>query len=80
MHYIWQHSSWPNLTWQSDRLLNAVSKARFSQGKLLSRVSALGMHLSREAQAGILIEGTIKTAAIEGQTLDRDLVRSSVAR
>jgi len=80
MHYIWQHSSWPNFTWQSDRLLNAVSKARFSQGKLLSRVSALGMHLSREAQAEILIEETIKTAAIEGQTLDRDLVRSSVAR
>ena len=80
MHYIWQHSNWPNFTWQSDQLLNALSKARFSQGKLLSRVSALGMHLSREAQAEILIEETIKTAAIEGQTLDRDSVRSSVAR
>jgi len=80
MRYVWQHSHWPNFTWQSDRLLNAVSKARFSQGKLLSRVSSLGMHLSREAQAEILIEETVKTAAIEGQTLDRDSVRSSVAR
>ena len=54
MRYIWQHADWSNFTWQSDQLLDAVSKARFSQGKLLSKVNALGMKLSREAQAEIL--------------------------
>ena len=49
MRYIWQHADWSNFTWQSDQLLDAVSKARFSQGKLLSKVNSLGMKLSREA-------------------------------
>ncbi len=80
MRYVWQHSNWPNFTWQSDQLLDVVSKARFNQGKLLSRISVLGIGLSREAQAEILIEETVQTAAIEGQILDRDSVRSSVAR
>ncbi len=38
MRYIWQHADWSNFTWQSDQLLDAVSKARFSQGKLLSKI------------------------------------------
>ncbi len=80
MRYVWQHSNWPEFTWQSDQLLDAVSRARLCQGKLLSKVKALGMYLNREAQAKILTEESIKTAAIEGQTLDRDSVRSSVAR
>ena len=80
MRYIWQHPNWPNFTWQSDQLLDAVSLARLCQGKLLSKVNSLGMYLCREAQAEILTEEGVKTAAIEGQTLDRDSVRSSVAR
>ncbi len=80
MHYIWQHADWSNFTWQSDQLLDAVSKARFSQGKLLSKINSLGMKLSREAQAEILTEETVQTAAIEGETLDRDSVRSSVSK
>ncbi len=47
---------------------------------MLSKVDALGLKFSSEAQAEILIEETVKTAAIEGQTLHRDSVRSSVAR
>ena len=80
MRYIWQHFNWPNFNWQSDQLLDALGKARLNQGKLLSKVSALGMDLSQEAQAEILIEETVKTAAIEGQILQRDSVRSSVAK
>jgi len=80
MRYIWQHADWSNFTWQSDHLLDAVSKARFIQGKLLSKVNALGMKLSREAQAEILTEEAVQTAAIEGETLDRDSVRTSVSK
>jgi Fic family protein len=50
------------------------------QGKLLSRVSGLGMQLDSQAQAEILVEETIKTSAIEGELLDVRSVRSSVAR
>ncbi|MCX6581226.1 MAG: Fic family protein [Candidatus Aminicenantes bacterium] len=80
MLYIWQHNSWPGFRWRDDRLIEAVGKTRFSQGQLLSKVQGLGMVLSREAGAEILIEEAVKTASIEGQELDRDSVRSSVAR
>lgn len=79
MKYVWQHTGWPKLKWQNDSLIDALGQARLSQGKLLSRVQALGIELSREAQAEILTEETVNTAAIEGEALDRDSVRSSVA-
>lgn len=80
MGYVWQHKNWPEFGWNSDVILKPLGKARFSQGKLLSRVMVLGMKLSLEAQAEILTEETIKTSAIEGETLPRESVRSSVAR
>ena len=80
MPYVWQHKSWPEFYWQDDRLIQAIGQARLAQGKLLSKVQALGIELSREARAEILTEETIKTAAIEGENLDRSSVRSSVAR
>jgi Fic family protein len=80
MPYIWEHDSWPEFSWQDDRLIHAIGQARLAQGKLLSKVQTLGIELSREAQGEILTEETIKTAAIEGENLDRNSVRSSVAR
>ena len=80
MKYIWQKDNWTDFRWQSKLLLNPIGKARLCQGKLLSKVRALGMNLGQEAQAEILVEETVKTAAIEGETLNRGSVRSSVAR
>lgn len=78
--YIWQNSDWSRFTWQSDRLLPLLGKARLTQGQLLARAKALGTKLSYEAQAEVLIEEAVKTAAIEGEVLNRDSVRSSVAK
>jgi hypothetical protein len=50
------------------------------QGKLLARAKGLGFELGQEAGADILIEEVIKTSEIEGAYLNRDLVRSSVAK
>jgi len=80
MSYIWEQKNWPNFIWQNDKLINILSKARLAQGKLLSKVGALGLELSKESRFEILVEETIKTAAIEGQKLDPEAVRSSVAR
>ncbi|MBI3626769.1 Fic family protein [Candidatus Uhrbacteria bacterium] len=80
MKYVWQHASWPRLTWQSDSLLPVISKARLAQGKLLTKVTSLGFKHSQEACADILTEEVIKTSAIEGEKLNRESVRSSVAR
>lgn len=80
MKYIWQNELWPRLKWNSGVLLPILGQARLVQGNLLGRVQRLGFHLGEEAQADILTEEAIKTAAIEGERLNPQVVRSSVAR
>jgi Fic family protein len=80
MKYIWQSGSWPRLTWDSNVLLSLLGQARFTQGNFLARVKRFGFRLGEEAQADILTEEAIKTAAIEGERLNPQMVRSSVIR
>ncbi len=80
MAYIWEGKKWPKLTWEKGALLSLISQARKAQGILLARVKSLGFELEGQAQADVLTEEAIKTSAIEGERLNRDLVRSSVAR
>lgn len=77
-HYLWEHDTWTNFRWDTDRLLSPLGDCRLLQGKLLSTVASLGFPL--ENQAEILTEETVKTSAIEGEQLDVRSVRSSVAR
>lgn len=78
--YIWQGGSWPEFTWDGNALLPLLGKARLMQGGLLGRVKHLGCRPGEEAQADILTEEAVKTAAIEGERLNPGMVRSSVAR
>ncbi|MBI5149776.1 MAG: Fic family protein [Candidatus Omnitrophica bacterium] len=80
MKYIWQNKDWTDFSWQSDALLPLLGKARQTQGRFLTRVRSLGFALTHEAQAEVLTEEAVKTSAIEGEILNRDSVRSSVAR
>lgn len=80
MKYIWQCDSWPHFTWDSATLLALLGKARLAQGDLLGRVKRLGLKLGEEAHADVLAEEAMKTAAIEGERLNPQMVRSSVAR
>ena len=68
------------MTWESDALLPLLGQARLSQGNFLGRVKRLGFELGDEARANILTEEAIKTSAIEGERLNPQAVRSSVAR
>lgn len=78
--YIWQKKNWPALSWNTDALLTPLGKCRLLQGRLLSKVAGVGLHMEYQAQAEILVEETMKTSAIEGERLDVRSVRSSVAR
>ena len=80
MTYIWQVNSWPRMSWKKESLLPFLKQARRAQGDLLGRVKRLGLELGEEAQADILTEEAIQTSAIEGERLNRQAVRSSVAR
>lgn len=80
MKYIWENEAWPELKWDSGVLLPLLGRARLVQGDFLGNIKRLGLRLSGEAQADILTEEAVKTAAIEGEQLDPRAVRSSVAR
>ncbi len=79
MKYIWEHKNWHDFTYDNAALLKPLSKLRLLQGALLGRVSALNVGLENEAQAAVLVEDAVRTAEIEGQKLNREAVRSSVA-
>lgn len=78
--YLWQDPDWPNFRWDASALLERLGACRRAQGQLLTRVAGLGLPLANQSQAEILVEETVKTSAIEGETLDVRSVRSSVAR
>lgn len=79
MKYIWESNNWFNFKYDESVLLKPLSELRILQGKLLGRAASLDLKLETEAQADILVEETVRTAEIEGQKLNRDAVRSSVA-
>jgi len=79
MKYIWERKKWFDFTCDDSVLIKPLGELRVLQGKLLGRVAALDLKLETEAQAGVLVEEAIRTAEIEGQKLNRDAVRSSVA-
>lgn len=78
--YIWERPGWPDFRWKNDKILVMLGECRLLQGKLLGKVADLGFDLGSQAQVEILTEETLKTAAIEGESLDMKAVRSSVAR
>ena len=80
MKYIWQYKNWDQFTWDSEKILPILGQVRLRQGELLTKVKTLGLASIHQAQAEILIEETIKTAAIEGEIFNVNSVRSSVAR
>jgi len=78
--YIWELEQWPQLGWDSETLLSPLAAARLAQGRLMGRTSGLGLAIMRDVHAAVLTEETVRTAAIEGEILSRESVRSSVAR
>jgi Fic family protein len=78
--YIWELPDWPNFQWDADKLASPLAAAHLRQGRLLGRLERLGFALRLEAELEATTEETVKNAAIEGETLNRDGVRSSIAR
>jgi Fic family protein len=74
--YLWQHKTWPELKWRSDSLLESLGQARKAQGKVIAQAEYIGL----EIQASLVVEEAFTTSAIEGEKLDRNTIRSSVAR
>lgn len=77
--WIWQTPNWPKFTWDTQVLSETLAQARLAQGKILGMAQLLDEGLTLDALSTILIEDSLTTSKIEGEHLNLDLVRSSVA-
>lgn len=78
--YIHQLPHWPKFTWDRDGIANLLAATRSRQGRLLGRMEAMGFKLQAEANLQTLTLDVIKSSEIEGELLDANQVRSSIAR
>jgi Fic family protein len=78
--YIYHRDGWPQFHWTQDELADQLAAVSRHQGRLIGRMEALGLHLRAEAVLETLTEEVTKSSDIEGETLDREQVRSSLAR
>ena len=78
--YIHTQSGWPHFRWNRESLSERLAGVQHEQGRLLGRMEALGFKLRQEAVLRTLTEDVLKSSEIEGEKLDAEQVRSSIAR
>ena len=78
--YIYQLPDWPQFTWQQDQIAALLAEVRHRQGRLLGKMENLGFNLQAEASLQTLTLDVLKSSEIEGELLDVEQVRSSIAR
>jgi Fic family protein len=78
--YIHDLPDWPAFRWNDKALATPLSAARHLQGHLAGQMQALGLKARDEAVLRTLTDDVLKSSEIEGERLDAEQVRSSVAR
>lgn len=78
--YVYQHKNWTDFKWNNDKLLSLLANVRHLQGRLLGQMENLGFKLQEEAVLSTLTLDVLKSTEIEGEILNKDQVRSSIAR
>lgn len=78
--YVYQLKQWPNFTWDNEKVLPLLSNVRHKQGLLKGYTDFLGFGLRSETLLHTLTQDVLKSTEIEGEFLNTEQVRSSVAR
>ncbi len=78
--YIHQQADWPHFQWSAEAIADQLAAVSRRQGRLVGRMEAMGVKFREEAVLETLTEEVTKSSDIEGETLDRHQVRSSLAR
>src|ERR1700677_4738950 len=78
--YIYERKAWPDFRWNMEKLAKPLASVRYRQGWLIGQMKGLGFRLQQEAVLETLTKDVLKTSEIEGEKLDTEQVRSSVAR
>ncbi|MGA3189340.1 MAG: Fic family protein [Bryobacteraceae bacterium] len=78
--YIHELADWPRFRWDDAQLSGLLADVRYRQGRLLGHMEGMGFNLRQEAVLKTLTDDVLKTSEIEGERLDAEQVRSSIAR
>ena len=78
--YLHELKDWPRFDWDRERLAEPLADVRHRQGRLIGHMEALGFNLRQEAVLQTLTADVLKSSEIEGEKLDAEQVRSSIAR
>jgi len=78
--YFYNLPNWPNFTWNQEKISPLLTDVRHQQGRLLGKMESIGFNLQSEANLHTLTLDVMKSSEIEGELLNRDEVRSSIAR
>ena len=78
--YIYDLPEWPHFHWKTESLVELLADVRHRQGLLIGHMRALGFNLQQQAILQTLTADVIKSSEIEGEKLDPEQVRSSLAR
>lgn len=78
--YIWEQHDWPNWKFDLAHLSRHLSEAHYSQGRLFGKMESLGFNFQDETELSTLTQDVVKSSEIEGDNLNSDQVRSSLAR
>lgn len=78
--YVHQLKDWPNFTWDTEALVTRLGEVRHRQGRILGLMSSAGFKLQENALLDTLTLDVTKSSEIEGEKLNTEQVRSSIAR
>jgi Fic family protein len=78
--YIYEHKNWTHFTWNDKAINPLFGEVRLLQGKIIGQMNALGFSAKEEATLTALTLDVVRSSEIEGELLNYDQVRSSIAR
>ena len=78
--YIYQKEGWPNFYWDKEIIAPLLLNVRYIQGQLIGKMSVFGFDLKNETHLSTITNNVLKSSEIEGEYLNTDQVRSSVAK
>ncbi len=78
--FIWQREDWPNWRYDLGGLADLLARVSLARGVLLGRMADAGISSRTQANLATLVQDVVKTSEVEGEILNVESVRSSLAR
>jgi Fic family protein len=78
--WIWEQPNWPAFTWQHEALASLLRDCVQAQGQLMGMAGGVGAQVHTQGELDALLQNIVSSSAIEGERLNVESVRSSLAR